>query len=170
MQNLMLAERLCRSLSKPESGMVLNVGGKPGSGTRVSHRRAHHLDLAGQYGKPADAGSTPPAQQPVKFTIYSGNVCQKYRFWPAVKAVWPVQIWTCPQPAGGGKIRWEPLSGTAFELESPPFPPPQSFRVKFLRLRFYGMTSVLRCINCDAAQIAGAESVASVDVETFSSK
>jgi hypothetical protein len=30
---------------------------------------AHHLDLAGQNGKPAGAESTPPAQQPAKITI-----------------------------------------------------------------------------------------------------
>jgi hypothetical protein len=51
----------------------------------------------------------PVLEAPRRLTIYGGNVGQKYRFWPPVRAVWPVQNWTCPQPAGGEEIRWEPL-------------------------------------------------------------
>jgi hypothetical protein len=61
------------------------------TGSRASHRRAHHLDLAGQNGEPAGAASIPPAQQPAKITIYRGVLGQKYRFRPSVRAVWPVE-------------------------------------------------------------------------------
>jgi hypothetical protein len=41
------------------------------------HTQAHHLDMAGQIGAPAGAGSIPPAQQPAAIPILIGAIYAK---------------------------------------------------------------------------------------------